>query len=92
LRALIERPYSCLPQAVGAVYDRAILSRTIRAGFGIFYGGGNGGGDFTTWVQGNTSAAFVAFPYAPRGEVLDTYLAKVPLSLLQPQDHLRSSR
>jgi hypothetical protein len=56
------------------------------------YGNGNGGGDFTTWVQGNTSAAFVAFPYAPRGEILDTYLAKVPLSLLQPQDHLRSSR
>jgi hypothetical protein len=51
------------------------------------YGNGNGGGDFTTWVQGNTSAAFVAFPYAPRGEVLDTYLAKVPVSLLQPQGH-----
>ena len=49
------------------------------------YGNGNGGGDFTTWVQGNTSAAFVAFPYAARGEVLDTYLAKVPLSVLQPR-------
>ncbi len=47
------------------------------------YGNGNGGGDFTTWVQGNTNAAFVAFPYAPRGEVLDTYLAKVPLSILK---------
>jgi hypothetical protein len=47
------------------------------------YGLGNGGGDFTTWVQGNTTAAFVAFPYAPRGEVLDTYLGKIPLSLLK---------
>jgi hypothetical protein len=47
------------------------------------YGLGNGGGDFTTWVQGNTTAAFVAFPYAPRGEVLDTYLAKVPLAILK---------
>jgi len=47
------------------------------------YGLGNGGGDFTTWVQGNTSAAFVAFPYAPRGEILDTYLAKVPLAILK---------
>jgi hypothetical protein len=47
------------------------------------YGLGNGGGDFTTWVQGNTTAAFVAFPYAPRGEVLDTYVAKVPLSILK---------
>jgi hypothetical protein len=52
------------------------------------YGNGNGGGDFTTWVQGSTTAAFVTFPYAPRGEVLDTYVAKVPLSLLQhPQVH-----
>jgi hypothetical protein len=47
------------------------------------YGNGNGGGDFTTWVTGNTTAAFVAFPYAPLGEVLDTYLAKVPLSILK---------
>ena len=54
------------------------------------YGNGNGGGDFTTWVQGNTSTAFVAFPYVPRGEVLDTYVAKVPLSLLQHrQDRYR---
>jgi hypothetical protein len=47
------------------------------------YGLGNGGGDFTTWVQGNTTTAFVAFPYAPRGEVLDTYLARVPLRMLE---------
>ena len=47
------------------------------------YGGGNGGGDFTTWVQGNDADAFVAFPYSPRGEVLDTWLARVPLALLK---------
>ena len=47
------------------------------------YGNGNGGGDFTTWVQGNTTAAFVAFPYAPGGEVLDTYVAKIPLNILK---------
>ena len=44
---------------------------------------GNYLGDFSTWVQGNDSAAFVAFPYAPGGAVLDVYLAKVPLSLLK---------
>ena len=47
------------------------------------YGNGNGGGDFTTWVQGNATNAFVASPYAPLGEVLDTYVAKVPLSILK---------
>jgi hypothetical protein len=47
------------------------------------YGSGNGGGDFTTWVQGNTDNAFVAFPFAPRGEILDTYVARVPLQLLK---------
>jgi len=47
------------------------------------YGNGNGAGDFTTWVQGNTDKAFVAFPYAPLGVVLDTYLAEVPLILLR---------
>ena len=47
------------------------------------YGNGNGGGDFTTWVQGNNDNAFVAFPFAPRGEVLDTYLARVPIRLLR---------
>jgi hypothetical protein len=48
------------------------------------YGNGNGGGDFVTWVTGSTDTAFVAFPYAPRGSVLDTYVARVPLKLLQP--------
>jgi len=47
------------------------------------YGNGNGGGDFTTWVQGNANAAFVAFPYSPGGVALDTYLAKVPLNILK---------
>jgi hypothetical protein len=47
------------------------------------YGVGTGGGDFTTWVTGNTTDAFVAFPYAPGGVVLDTYLGRVPLTLLQ---------
>jgi len=47
------------------------------------YGNGNGGGDFTTWVQGNGTAAFVAFPHAPLGDVLDTYVAKVPLNILK---------
>ena len=46
------------------------------------YGNGNGGGDFTTWVTGNPETAFVAFPYAPGGEELDTYLGRVPLRLL----------
>jgi hypothetical protein len=47
------------------------------------YGNGNGGGDFTTWVTGNAEAAFVAFPYSPGGAVEDTWLARVPLSLLR---------
>jgi hypothetical protein len=47
------------------------------------YGNGNGGGDFTTWVTGDADTAFVAFPFAPRGEVLNTYLARVPLRLLR---------
>ena len=47
------------------------------------YGNGNGGGDFTTWVVGNNDTAFLAFPFAPRGEVLDTYFARVPLSTLK---------
>lgn len=47
------------------------------------YGNGNGGGDFTTWVAGNEDTAFVAFPYAPGGQVLDTYLARVPMRLLE---------
>jgi hypothetical protein len=47
------------------------------------YGNGNGGGDFTTWVTGSNETAFIAFPFAPKGDVLDTYLARVPLRLLQ---------
>ena len=47
------------------------------------YGNGNGAGDFTTWVQGNSAKAFVAFPYAPLGIVEDTYLAEIPLGLLK---------
>ncbi len=47
------------------------------------YGNGNGGGDFTTWIQGNDRDAFVAFPYSPRGEILDTWLARIPLTLLR---------
>lgn len=47
------------------------------------YGNGNGGGDFVTWTIGNDKDAFVAFPYSPRGEVEDTWLARVPLSLLK---------
>jgi hypothetical protein len=47
------------------------------------YGNGNGGGDFVTWITGSSDTAFVAFPFAPRGEVLDTYLARIPLRLLR---------
>ena len=47
------------------------------------YGNGNGAGDFTTWVQGSTETAFVAFPFAPAGVTLDTVLAEVPLGLLK---------
>lgn len=47
------------------------------------YGGGNGAGDFVTWVTGNTNKAFVAFPYAPKGVVEDTYVAEIPLNLLK---------
>ncbi len=32
------------------------------------------------WIHGNTNNAFVAFPYAPMGLTLDTYLAKIPLT------------
>jgi hypothetical protein len=47
------------------------------------YGNGNGAGDFTTWIQANRNRAFVAFPYAPMGVTLDTYLAEIPLDLLK---------
>ena len=46
------------------------------------YGNGNGAGDFTTWIDGTPDSAFVAFPFAPRGEIEDTYLARVPLRVL----------
>ncbi|MEV4620587.1 hypothetical protein AB0J74_17995 [Asanoa sp. NPDC049573] len=42
----------------------------------------NGGGDFSTWITGDDRSAYVAFPYAPRGAVLDTYLAKIPLKAM----------
>jgi len=43
----------------------------------------NGGGDFSTWITGNGRFALAAFPYAPGGVVLDTYLAKIPLTMMQ---------
>jgi hypothetical protein len=43
----------------------------------------NGGGDFSTWVTGDNHSALVAFPYAPGGRVLDTYLARIPLAMLE---------
>lgn len=46
------------------------------------YDTSNGGGDFITWITGNHRYAFVAFPYMPGGLVEDTYLAKIPLSLM----------
>jgi hypothetical protein len=42
----------------------------------------NGGGDFSTWITGNDQFALVAFPYAPGGLVLDTYFAKIPLTMM----------
>jgi hypothetical protein len=42
----------------------------------------NGGGDFSTWITGDNKFAYVAFPYAPGGRVLDTYLAKIPLTMM----------
>jgi hypothetical protein len=49
----------------------------------------NGGGDFSTWITGSHEFAFVAFPYAPGGLVLDTYLAKIPLTMMKPGCHDR---
>ena len=40
-------------------------------------------GDFTNWVVGNNTDAFVAFVFAPKGQNEDTWLARVPLSLLR---------
>jgi hypothetical protein len=47
------------------------------------YGGGNGAGDFTTWITGNRDYAFVAFPYSPGALVEDTYFARIPLSSMK---------
>lgn len=55
------------------------------------YGNGNGGGDFTTWVEGSKDAAFVGFPFAPKGEVEDTYVARVPLAILSDTSHTSSN-
>jgi hypothetical protein len=49
------------------------------------YGQNNGGGDFTTWITGNRELAFVAFPYAPKGLVEDTYFARIPLAIMAPR-------
>lgn len=43
----------------------------------------NGGGDFSTWITGNAQYAFVATLYAPDDLVLDTYLAKIPLAVME---------
>lgn len=43
----------------------------------------NGGGDFSTWITGNQDYAFVATVYAPGDRVLDTWLAKIPLTQMQ---------
>jgi hypothetical protein len=40
-------------------------------------------GDFTNWVTGNDTDAYVAFVFAPKGQNEDTWLARVPLSLLK---------
>lgn len=42
-----------------------------------------GGGDFTTWITGNDNYALTAFSYAPGGVILDTYFARIPLSMMQ---------
>jgi hypothetical protein len=51
----------------------------------------NGGGDFSTFITGNHQYAFVGFPYAPGDpdeSALDTYFAKIPLTMLQgPKDN-----
>jgi hypothetical protein len=40
-------------------------------------------GDFTNWVTGTDTDAYVAFVFAPKGQNQDTWLARVPLSLLK---------
>jgi len=48
-----------------------------------YYNLNSGGGDFSTCITGDRQYAYVAFPYAPGRQVLDTYLAKVPLTMIQ---------
>ena len=46
----------------------------------------NGGGDFSTFITGNHQFAFVGFPYAPgdpNTSALNTYFAKIPLTMMQ---------
>jgi hypothetical protein len=43
----------------------------------------NGGGDFSTWVTGSAQYAFVATLHAPGNLVLDTWLAKIPLTAME---------
>ena len=46
----------------------------------------NGGGDFSTFITGDHQFAFVGFPYAPGDPdtgALDTYFAKIPLTMMQ---------
>jgi hypothetical protein len=61
---------------------------TMGAGtpFAANYNLNNGGGDFSTFITGNHRFAFVGFPFAPGDpdeSVLDTYLAKIPLSMME---------
>jgi hypothetical protein len=54
--------------------------------FAANYNLNNGGGDFSTFITGNHQFAFVGFPYAPGDpdeSALDTYFAKIPLSMMQ---------
>jgi len=46
------------------------------------YDPSTGGGDFTTWITGNSRDAFVAFPYSPDALAEDTFFATIPLSAL----------
>jgi hypothetical protein len=61
---------------------------TMGAGtpFAADYNLNNGGGDFSTFITGNRQFAFVGFPYAPGDpdeSALDTYLGKIPLTMMQ---------
>lgn len=61
---------------------------TMGAGtpFAANYNLNNGGGDFSTFITGNHRFAFVGFPYAPGDpdeSALDTYFARIPLTMMQ---------